>query len=77
MSTTSNAATSHRRCTVTGRRYGDGQPMSLVCEAWNSGQVVLFPHGLERDGVVLNPAQQRELGQWLLRRPDVPEPRDG
>lgn len=72
-------ASSYRRCTVTGRHHGDGMPMSLVCEARAGGDVVLYPHGIGGNGVVLDSDQQRELGRWLIERPAkprLPEPQD-
>jgi hypothetical protein len=43
--------------------------MSVVCEQISrDGPVVLFPHGIERHGVVLDARQQRVLARWLLAR---------
>ena len=71
---TRQAAASERRCAVTGCRLADGSPMTLICEqAPNDGPIVLYPHGIEGHGVVLDATQQRVLARWLLNRePTLP-----
>lgn len=47
--------------------------MSLVCEQLGSdGPVVLYPHGIQAHGVVLNLEHQRTLARWLLEREATP-----
>lgn len=66
-------AASQRRCTVAGQRRNDGAPMSIVCEQLGSdGPVVLYPHGIQAHGVVLNVEHQRTLARWLLEREATP-----
>jgi len=50
--------------------------MGLVCEqVGNNGSVVLYPHGIEAQGIMLDPTQQRVLGRWLLdREPTIRRP---
>ena len=69
MSYPPDPAASPQRCTVAGIRRTDGSPMSLVCEqVGNNGSMVLYPHGIEGHGVMLDTAQQQALGRWLLNR---------
>jgi len=70
-----DAAATDRRCTVTGKRHADGSPMSLVCEQVSpDGPVVLYPHGVAGQGVVLSQRQQRILARWLLERKPSADP---
>lgn len=66
---TRDVAASERQCTVTGRQHADGSPMSVICEqVGGDGLVVLYPHGVNGSGVVLDVRQQRVLARWLLDR---------
>lgn len=63
---------SARRCTVTGRN--NGGPCSIVAEELpDLTTVVLYPHGINSYGVVLDRKEQEVLGQWLLSRHRTPK----
>lgn len=66
MSYPPEATASEQRCTVTGRM--NGGLYSLVVKELPSGDVVIYPHGVDRDAVLLGHREQQVLGRWLLGR---------
>jgi hypothetical protein len=61
-----DANASERRCTVAGRM--NGGLYSLVIKELPGGDVVIYPHGVDRDAVLLGHREQQVLGRWLLGR---------
>jgi hypothetical protein len=61
-----DASASEQRCTVTGHMNGD--LYSLVIKELPGGDVVVYPHGVDRDAVRLGHREQQVLGRWLLGR---------
>jgi hypothetical protein len=66
MSYPPDASASGKRCTVSGRM--NGGLYSLVIKELPSGDVVIYPHGIDRDAVLLGHREQEVLGRWLLNR---------
>jgi hypothetical protein len=67
-----DASASKKRCTVAGRM--NGGLYSLVIKELPNGDVVIYPHGVDRDAVLLGQNEQQVLGRWLLDRETTPAP---
>jgi hypothetical protein len=46
----------------------NGGLFSLVLKELPGGDVVIYPHGVDRDAVRLDRREQQVLGRWLLDR---------
>ena len=61
------AVASSRRCTVAGQ-LTNGQACSLVMIEKSDGEILIYPHGVDRDAVQISPHAQQVLANWLLHR---------
>lgn len=67
------AMASSRRCTVAGQ-LPNGQACSLVMIEESDGEILIYPHGVDRDAVLISPRAQQVLAKWLLHRESTRQP---